>query len=45
MILSNLMVEAVAKFVDSYNFDENEPIVSRLVSRSIEKAQTRVETK
>ncbi|WP_311531206.1 preprotein translocase subunit SecA [uncultured Anaerococcus sp.] len=35
--------EAVAKFVDSYNFDENEPIVSKLVSRSIEKAQTRVE--
>ena len=35
--------EQVAKFVDSYNFDENEPIVSRLVTRSIEKAQTRVE--
>ena len=35
--------EAVAKFVESYNFDENEPIVSRLVTRSIEKAQTRVE--
>ncbi|WP_106460699.1 preprotein translocase subunit SecA [Anaerococcus sp. Marseille-P3915] len=35
--------EAVAKFVDSYKFDENEPIVSKLVSRSIEKAQTRVE--
>ena len=35
--------EAVAKFVEKADFDENEPIVSRMVSRSIEKAQTRVE--
>ena len=35
--------ETVAKFVEKADFDENEPIVSRMVSRSIEKAQTRVE--
>jgi preprotein translocase subunit SecA len=35
--------EAVAKFVDSYDFPEDEPIVSKMVTRSIEKAQTRVE--
>lgn len=35
--------EAVAKFVQKADFDENEPIVSRMVTRSIEKAQTRVE--
>lgn len=35
--------EAVAKFVEKYNYDENEPIVSRLVTKSVERAQTRVE--
>ena len=35
--------EAVAKFVEKYNYDENEPIVSKLVSKSVERAQTRVE--
>ena len=35
--------EAVAKFVEKYNYDENEPIVSRMVSKSVERAQTRVE--
>ena len=35
--------EQVAKFVENSNFDENEPIVSKMVSRSVEKAQTRVE--
>ena len=35
--------EAVAKFVEKYDYDENEPIVSKMVSRSVEKAQTRVE--
>ena len=35
--------ETVAKFVQKADFDENEPIVSKMVSRSIEKAQTRVE--
>ena len=35
--------EVVAKFVEKADFDENEPIVSRMVTRSIEKAQTRVE--
>ncbi len=35
--------ETVAKFVQKADFDENEPIVSRMVTRSIEKAQTRVE--
>lgn len=35
--------EAVAKFVQKADFDENEPIVSRMVTKSIEKAQTRVE--
>ena len=35
--------EQVAKFIESANFDEDEPIVSKMVTRSIEKAQTRVE--
>ena len=35
--------EQVAKFIENANFDEDEPIVSKMVSRSIEKAQTRVE--
>ncbi|WP_151410661.1 preprotein translocase subunit SecA [Anaerococcus sp. Marseille-P9784] len=35
--------EQVAKFISNANFDEDEPIVSRMVTRSIEKAQTRVE--
>ena len=35
--------EQVAKFIENANFDEDEPIVSRMVSRSVEKAQTRVE--
>ena len=35
--------EQVAKFIANSNFDENEPIVSKMVSRSVEKAQTRVE--
>ena len=35
--------EQVAKFISNANFDENEPIVSRMVTKSIEKAQTRVE--
>ncbi|MGO3018549.1 MAG: preprotein translocase subunit SecA [Anaerococcus sp.] len=35
--------EAVAKFVDSYDFPEDEPIISKMVTRSIEKAQIRVE--
>ena len=36
--------EQVAKFIESANFDEDEPIVSKMVTRSIEKAQTRVES-
>jgi preprotein translocase, secA subunit len=35
--------EQVAKFIENASFDEDEPIVSRMVSRSVEKAQTRVE--
>lgn len=35
--------EQVAKFIANANFDEDEPIVSKMVSRSVEKAQTRVE--
>ena len=35
--------EQVAKFIANADFDENEPIVSKMVSRSVEKAQTRVE--
>ena len=35
--------EAVAKFVDKYNYDENEPIVSKMVTKAVERAQTRVE--
>ena len=35
--------EQVAKFISNANFDEDEPIVSRMVTKSIEKAQTRVE--
>ena len=35
--------EQIAKFVENYDYPEDEPIVSRMVSRSIEKAQTRVE--
>ena len=35
--------EQVAKFIENTNFDEDEPIVSKMVTRSIEKAQTRVE--
>lgn len=35
--------EQIAKFVQNYDYPEDEPIVSRMVSRSIEKAQTRVE--
>lgn len=35
--------EQVAKFIANANYDENEPIISKMVSRSVEKAQTRVE--
>lgn len=35
--------EQISKFVENYNYPEDEPIVSRMVTRSIEKAQTRVE--
>ena len=35
--------EQVAKFIENANFDEDEPIISKMVSRSVEKAQTRVE--
>ena len=35
--------EQVAKFIENANYDEDEPIVSKMVSRSVEKAQTRVE--
>ena len=35
--------EQISKFVDNYNYPEDEPIVSKMVTRSIEKAQTRVE--
>ncbi len=35
--------EQVSKFIANANYDENEPIVSKMVSRSVEKAQTRVE--
>ena len=35
--------EQIAKFVQNYDYPEDEPIVSRMVSRSIEKAQIRVE--
>ncbi len=35
--------EQVSKFIANASYDENEPIVSRMVSRSVEKAQTRVE--
>lgn len=35
--------EQISKFVENYNYPEDEPIVSKMVTRSIEKAQTRVE--
>lgn len=35
--------EQISKFVENYNYPEDEPIVSRMVTKSIEKAQTRVE--
>ena len=35
--------EQVAKFIESANYDDNEPIVSKMVGRSVERAQTRVE--
>ncbi len=35
--------EQVAKFIESANYDDDEPIVSKMVSRSVERAQTRVE--
>ncbi len=35
--------EAVSKFVEKYDYDENEPIVSKMVSKAVEKAQIRVE--
>lgn len=35
--------EQIQKFVDNYDYPEDEPIVSKMVTRSIEKAQVRVE--
>lgn len=35
--------EQLAKFVDTYDYPEDEPIVSKMVSKAIEKAQIRVE--
>ena len=35
--------EQISKFVENYDYPEDEPIVSKMVTRSIEKAQTRVE--
>ncbi|MDY3006384.1 preprotein translocase subunit SecA [Anaerococcus porci] len=35
--------EQVSKFVENHNYPEDEPIVSKMVTKSIEKAQKRVE--